>query len=417
MEKKECKLFSVAAICLLGLSLAAYSQKTPEKETGQDSTSIFSEPIPLGEVKVSSLRISREVKEVPASMVVVKPYDYQKQSALSLSSVLDREPGITAGGDGVWATNVNIRGIGENRLVSLIDGNRVETATDLTASLSMVDVHDIECVEIIKGAQSSLYGTGAMGGIVNIITKDGHFAGRPYFSGNVISGFASANTLFSNHAALKTGSGRWYLRVSGARSDADDMRTPEGELPNSQYTMNNIAARAGVKPFANHLFKIQYQRNWSTDVGIPGGDAFPGPAEATYTDISRDLLSASYEINDISDRLASIRLNYFTQNIHRANAASFSFDTGADQFLPADIGLSVFRAATSNPYYEREAFFPSAFCHVDGDGELDIVGNTLWIENQYYMEDYGFKLVDHNERETEIGREDIHTFAFRREET
>jgi hemoglobin/transferrin/lactoferrin receptor protein len=55
----------------------------------------------------------------------------------------------------------------EQRLVTLVDGNRVETATDLTASLSMVDVNDIERVEVIKGAQSSLYGTGAMGGIIN----------------------------------------------------------------------------------------------------------------------------------------------------------------------------------------------------------------------------------------------------------
>jgi len=311
------RLVSAAAICLLGFSLVVYGQDTVVNRTGQDSASLFSDPIPLGEVVVSSLRISREVKKVPASMVVVEPYHYQKQSALSLSSVLDKEPGITAGGDGVWATNINIRGIGENRLVSLIDGNRVETATDLTASLSMVDVNDVERVEIIKGAQSSLYGTGAMGGIINIITKDGHFADKPYLSGNIISGFASANTLFSNHAAIQTGSRKWHLRISGSRSDADDIRTPEGDLPNSQYTMNNIAARVGVKPFANHLFKIQYQRNWSTDVGIPGGDAFPGPAEATYTGISRDLFAASYEINDLSDKLSSIKLNYFTQNIFR----------------------------------------------------------------------------------------------------
>ncbi len=316
------RLFTGAAICLLGLSQVAYAQETTVQgttmeEVGPDSTSLFSDPIPLGEVVVSSLRIDREVRKVPASMVVVKPHDYQKQSALSLSSVLDKEPGITTGGDGIWATNINIRGFGENRLVSLIDGNRVETATDLTASLSMVDVNDVERVEIIKGAQSSLYGTGAMGGIVNIITKDGHFAERPYLSGNIISGIASANTLFSNHAAVETGSRRWYVRVSGTRSDADDIRTPEGDLPNSQYTMNNIAAKAGVKPFANHLLKIQYQRNWSTGVGIPGGDAFPGPAEATYTDISRDLLAASYEITNLTERLSSVRLNYFTQYIYR----------------------------------------------------------------------------------------------------
>ncbi len=316
-SKQRSTIFTGAGICLLGFSLAAFGQTTPAEGTGPDSATLFSTPIPLGEVVVSSLRINRELKNVPASMVVTESRDYQKQSAISLSSVLDREPGVTAGGDGVWATHINIRGFGENRLVSLIDGIRVETATDLTASLSMVDVNDIERVEIIKGAQSSLYGTGAMGGIVNIITKDGHFADRKYLSGTLISGFASANTLFSNHAAIETGSGKWYARISGTHSDADDIRTPEGDLPNSQYTMNNIAARAGVKPFANHVFKIQYQRNWSADVGIPGGNAFPGPAEATYTDISRDLLAASYEINDLSDKLASLRLSYFAQNIIR----------------------------------------------------------------------------------------------------
>lgn len=318
ISKQRLMVLSAAVVGLLGFSPAVCGQNTPVEGPGQDSSSLFSDPIPLGEVVVSSLRIPREVKSVPASMVVVKPHDYQKQSALSLSSVLDREPGVTAGGDGVWATNINIRGIGENRLVSLIDGYRVETATDLTASLSMVDVHDVERVEIIKGAQSSLYGTGAMGGIVNIITKDGHFADGRYLSGTLISGFASANTLFSNHAAIQAGAGKWYLRLSGARSDADDIRTPEGDLPNSQYTMNNLSARAGVKPFSNHEFRIQYQRNWSTDVGIPGGDAFPGPAEATYTDISRDLLAASYEISSLSERLTSLRLNYYTQFIYRA---------------------------------------------------------------------------------------------------
>jgi hemoglobin/transferrin/lactoferrin receptor protein len=66
----------------------------------------------------------------------------------------------------------------------------------------------------------------------------------------------------------------------------------------------------GIKPFANHLFKIQFQRNWSTDVGIPGGNAFPGPAKATYTDIGRQLFNASYEITNITDKLPSLKINY-----------------------------------------------------------------------------------------------------------
>ena len=49
----------------------------------------------------------------------------------------------------------------------------------------MVDINDIERIEVIKGAASALYGTGALGGVVNIITKDGHYNDGFYTEGNV----------------------------------------------------------------------------------------------------------------------------------------------------------------------------------------------------------------------------------------
>ena len=53
--------------------------------------------------------------------------------------------------------------MGSSSQVILIDGNRIETAADLAAGLSLIDLNDIERVEIIKGSASSLYGTGALG--------------------------------------------------------------------------------------------------------------------------------------------------------------------------------------------------------------------------------------------------------------
>ncbi|MDA3822769.1 MAG: TonB-dependent receptor, partial [Bacteroidales bacterium] len=304
----------------LTLRVLAHAPLVKELTINSDLQQDFllsSQSVPLGEVEVSSLRVNRKIKELPIPLAVVESTSFQKRSALTLSNVLATEPGISMGSDGVWATSINIRGLGENRLVTLIDGNRIETATDLTASFSMIDVNDIERVELVKSAQSSLYGTGAIGGIVNIISKDGHFSSKPYFSGNVSSAFLSANKLFSNHASLSTGSEKWYVRLSGTYNNADDIRTPEGILPNSQFTSNNISAKAGFKPFANHLFKLQYQNNGASNVGIPGGSAFPGPAEASYTNISRQLLSASYEISDLSDKLSLLKLSYFTQYIQR----------------------------------------------------------------------------------------------------
>lgn len=302
------------------LSMIGYSQAQQVLKISNDTESTFElSPLPfsLGEVVVSSFRVNRSVKELPTPLAVVGKFDYQKHSGITLSNVLANEPGIAVGGDGVWATNINIRGFAENRLVTLVDGFRVETATDLTASLSMIDVNDVERVEVIKGAQSVLYGTGAMGGIVNIITKDGHFASQPYINGSVIGGFASANSSYSGYASVNTGGERWFLKANGTFTEAQNVNTPMGELPNSQFTANNFSAKLGVKPLDNHIFKAQFQRYWASDVGIPGGSAFPGPATASYSDIGRQLFSASYEVTSISNALSSLKLSYFNQYILR----------------------------------------------------------------------------------------------------
>lgn len=304
----------------LAFRIIGYNPMVQDIQLQSDLKQDFSltpQPISLGEIVVSSFRVDRKVRDLPTPLAVVNSYEYQRQSALTLSNVLANEPGIAMGSDGVWATNINIRGLNENRLVTLVDGYRVETATDLTASLSMIDVNDIERVEVVKGAQSSLYGTGAMGGVVNIITKDGHFSSSPYLSGNVISGFSTANEHYNGHLGLNAGAKNWYVRVSGTYSDASDIRTPEGLLPNSQFTSNNISAKMGFKPLTNHTFNFQYQRYWANDVGIPGGSAFPGPATATYSNIGRQLLSASYEITDLTNSLQSLKISYFNQYILR----------------------------------------------------------------------------------------------------
>ena len=111
-------------------------------------------------------------------------------------------------------------------------------------------------VEVIKGAQSSLYGTGAMGGIVNIITKQGRFGEKLYVTGNVISGFASVNRMFSNHANVSAGSKKWFLQLGGTYAKADDLRTPDGILENSRFSTSNISAKLGIKPFKNHEFRL-----------------------------------------------------------------------------------------------------------------------------------------------------------------
>lgn len=226
-------------------------------------------------------------------------------------------PGLSKGGDGIWATNINVRGLGENRLVTMVDCNRVETATDLTASLSMIDVADIDHIEVIKGAQSSIYGSGAIGGIINVVTKDGHFAGNPYFSGSLNANCSSAGKGCGSYLSLCGGARRWYLKVNGSFGRAGDVRTPAGYLKNSGYNTCNTALTAAFRTADNQLLKAQFQYNHSWDVGIPGGAAFSPQATASYRNIDRTMASLSYEITDISPSLECLDFKAWYQGILR----------------------------------------------------------------------------------------------------
>jgi len=273
--------------------------------------------IDLGEVVVSSLHQEKRVKQVSMPMEVMEEAEVEQMAAFSPSEALASEPGISMQNDGVWATSVNIRGMSEQRIVTLVDGNRIETATDLAAGLSMIDMSDLQRVEVIKGAASSLYGTGAMGGVVNFITKSGHFSSEPYTSGVLSSSFQSVNDMLFRKLALSTGNQHGYIRVSGMMRNANDIETPRGVLENSQFQDNSITLDAGLRPMENHQMELQYHRFYAEDVGIPGGAPFPGPAEATYPEEKRTLYSASYQITDISTTLTRVSAKYYHQYIFR----------------------------------------------------------------------------------------------------
>jgi outer membrane receptor protein involved in Fe transport len=274
-------------------------------------------PVEVGEVVVSALRQDRMLRDVSLPLAVVNKNSIDQQPAITPANLFKDVPGVNLAGDGIWATSLNIRGLTEQRIVSLVDGNRIETATDIAGGLAMVDVNDIERIEVIKGSASSLYGTGALGGVVNIITREGHYHDK-FFAGGSISGvYQTVNKLHSENASLDLANEKWYVRASGTYRDAGNTMTPKGELLNSQFTDNNVSLKLGVKPLKNHEILINYQRFNAKDVGIPGGSSFPVTATAIYPKEQRNMFSASYTINKTEGYLSRVKFRYFHQYILR----------------------------------------------------------------------------------------------------
>ena len=323
------------------------------------------ELINLGEVIVSSSRQEQKIREVPVPLEIVDQKQIELSSSFTASDILAQEPGVALSRDGVWATGINIRGLSQQRIVMLVDGNRIETATDLMASMSFFDMDDIKRIEVIKGASSSLYGTGAMGGIVNVITNEGYFNSSAYFNGHFNTGYSTVNDLFTRKLAFNSGSKRWYVSLSGLMRDANDLETPEGTLNNSQFEDKSISATAGFKVKDNHTLKLKYQYFDADDVGIPGGAALPGPSTATYTDAKRQMFSANYEIKDISESFKLFNIRYFHQYILR------------DVDLIPNIST-----VTSTSITTPELFTPSGEHTTDG---IQIQSDWSFSESNYFI--------------------------------
>ncbi|MCK4661729.1 MAG: TonB-dependent receptor [Bacteroidales bacterium] len=273
--------------------------------------------VEIGEIVVSSLRQERMLKTVSLPIALVDNKAIEKLPSITTSDILQNEPGLSLSRDGIWATSINIRGLNEQRIVALIDGNRIETATDISAGLSLIDINDIERIEVIKGSASSLYGSGALGGVINIITKRAYYNNQFYVHGNLFGGYNSVNNLNSEGISLITGSKKWHAKLSGTIRNAENTQTPEGELENSQFTDNNFSGAFSFKPLKNHEIGLNYQRFYAKDVGIPGGAAFPGPSIATYPEEIREMMSATYSIKDVTKNLSKISFKYFDQYIFR----------------------------------------------------------------------------------------------------
>jgi hemoglobin/transferrin/lactoferrin receptor protein len=275
-------------------------------------------PLPFSEVVVNTTKYDKELKDVALPLTVVRADQIARQAPLTVADVVQKEPGVSLVRDGIWGTTVNIRGLSRNSIVTLVDGYRVDTANDLAAGMAMIDVYDIERIEVVKGGASSLYGSGAVGGAINIITRDGWYQEKLYFQGHVAARYAGVNNGNVGHVSATMGGKQWHLRTSALLRQADDAMTPVGVLLNSQFKDNDISARLGWRPFVKQEISINYQRYKASDVGLPGGyPIFPTKADVRYPKESRELKSVTYTINDISSHFLKVSITGFQQNILR----------------------------------------------------------------------------------------------------
>ena len=126
-----------------------------------------------GQGSIDRLAAGIPASEVGTSVTVITARDIQQQQSRTMADVLNAQPGLTVTTTGSvgGVTDVRIRGSDSRDTRVLIDGVEANTTKDASFDFSNLSPDDIERIEIIRGPMSALYGSGALGGVINIETK------------------------------------------------------------------------------------------------------------------------------------------------------------------------------------------------------------------------------------------------------
>lgn len=298
------KIFLAALLLQSGLGVAQNIANDTIKEQEINEILVLSEP------KVSMPYVT------PFPMESVNKEQIAASSFFTPADALQRKAGVSLVRDGVWATSVNVRGLSKERLLMLANGERIQTATDVAAALSTVDVNTLERIDVIKGAASVLYGTGAMGGVINFVSEKPFYTEKREVHGKINTGFNTVNSLWASHAAIQLSENNWYVAANGSYRTANDLKTPVGTLENSQFNDASYGIMAGLIYDDTHEVLVNYQHYEAWNVGIPGGP-FSATAKVRYRNVTRNQLSAEYIITEPIYALNEIRFKAYTQNISR----------------------------------------------------------------------------------------------------
>ncbi len=186
----------------------------------------------LEDIVVTPSRSPEPLSDVVGDVTVIGPAQLANSPGESIAQIIGRAPGVqfTTSGGPQTQTSLFLRGANSNQTLVLIDGMRINGSTSGGAAFPAIDPAMVERIEILRGAASSLYGSDAIGGVINIITKKGE-QDRPLS--------AWANVGYGSYETAKSS-----LGLSGARDGWDyslssSAATSKGFDATSRYMADN----------------------------------------------------------------------------------------------------------------------------------------------------------------------------------
>ena len=389
----------VSAVAVL-YATAAQAQEAPAPQPAE------TDEAPADVIIVTGTRISRTELEAPTPINVISAAAVERTGQTNISETLRRQPifstGVSAGNTnfsvaGNGLNLLDLRGLGEDRTLVLINGKRVVAGSGGTAAvdINMIPTDLVERVETITGGASAVYGSDAMAGVVNFILKD-RFTGVELRAQNGISSRGDSNKYrLSATVGTDFGGGAGNIWVNGVY-DVD-----KGLLSRQRsFSANDVFGRSTFAP--QGAFNLNGSIFDQTGSSPTGGAIFGND----YTfDANGNLKQGFVQNEDGFNRNGFRRLTVPLKRYLFSGGLTYDFSDSATFYANAQYGRT--KSASRLEPYPMAGGDPN----IDGAGSIDIVGG-LAIDNPFIPAPIAAEIAARNSDRDATN--DVSFIAFRR---
>src|SRR6056297_1993829 len=286
----------------------------------KDNYKVMIEPsnLRLNEVTISANKWEQDIDEVPNEIAIIPQRDVTFGNPQTSADLLANSGRVFVQKSQLGGGSPMIRGFASNAVLLVVDGVRMNNAIFRGGNLQNViniDPNAVENAEVIFGPGSIIYGSDALGGVMDFHTLRAELATTDTFnvSGNALMRYASANTENTLHANINGGSRKWAFRTSASYSKFGDLRMGR-ENNRDRYQRNFYVERidgrdsliASDDPYVqeqsgyeqmNFMQKVRFRPSSALDITY-------GLHLSTTTDIPRyDRLIQKSNVDDVPDSL------------------------------------------------------------------------------------------------------------------
>lgn len=300
------------------------NQKKKEKKKKEETKKLFYK------MTVTATGTKKDTFDIPKSVSVVTDKEIKEKTPNNVSDLLLNMPGVDVNGVGSNQSRPVIRGMRGQRILLLEDGIRMNNSRrqqDFGEIPAIVDVANVERVEVVRGPASVLYGSDAIGGVVNIITRLPEYdISKSSFNGTVGHRYSTHDSQNKVHTSLYGNIKRFGFVIGGNYKQSENYLAPAGTFGNIELGDDTFVYGTGLEDGGmNVMFRyklkdsinlsLRYEYYKATDAGfgyVDPADYNPGDAliKITYPNQEVEKYTFKYENNDMdffmADRMSFV---------------------------------------------------------------------------------------------------------------